>query len=219
MQERRRAVPELGFALAGVEIERFAVTPTLRFRLEISASEQIENIALQCQLRIEPMRRAYGGGEHDKLADLFGEKPRWGETLKSFLWAMVPVSVPHFDGKTVVDVMVPCSFDFDVAATKYFHGLEGGDVPVAILFSGSLFWRDPEERLQISQISWSHAVHHRLPATLWHELMDHYYPNAAWLRLDRQTFEQLYALKRRTGAASFESVLGELLGAKAEALQ
>jgi hypothetical protein len=212
-------MPELGFALAGVEIERFAVTPTLRFRLEISASERIENIALQCQLRIEPMRRAYGGGEHEKLADLFGEKARWGETLKSFLWAMVPVSVPRFDGKTLVDVMVPCSFDFDVAATKYFHGLEGGDVPVAMLFSGSLFWRDAEDRLQIAQISWSHAVHHRLPATLWHELMDHYYPNAAWLRLDRQTFEQLYALKRQTGAASFESVLGELLGTKPEALQ
>jgi hypothetical protein len=205
-------MPELAFALLGVEIERYAATPTLRFRLRITAGQPVENIALQCQLRIEPMRRGYGGGEHDKLADLFGERARWGETLKSFLWAIVPVSVPRFEGSTEVDILVPCSFDFDVAATKYFHGLESGEVPVAILFSGSIFWRDAQDRLQIGQLSWSHGINHRLPATLWHELMNQYYPNAAWLRLDRDTFERLYALKRQLGAASFDSALGHLLG-------
>jgi hypothetical protein len=211
-------MPELGFALPGVGIERYAVTPTLRFRLQVTASQPVENIALQCQLRIEPMRRAYGGGEHDRLADLFGERARWGETLKSFLWAIVPVNVPRFDAATVVDVLVPCSFDFDIAATKYFHGLEGGEVPVSLLFSGSVFYRDAQDRLQISQLSWSQAVSHRLPAALWHELMDSYYPNAAWLRLDRDTFERLYALKRRMGAASFDAALSQLLAAP-EALQ
>jgi hypothetical protein len=211
-------MPELSFALLGVEIERFAVTPTLRFRLEISATAPTENISLQCQLRIEPMRRAYGGSEHDRLADLFGDKARWGETLKSFLWANLPVNVPRFNETALVDVMVPCSFDFDVAATKYFHGLEGGEVPVSLLFSGSLFYRDEQDRLQISQLSWSHGVNYRLPAALWHALMDQYYPNAAWLRLDRDTFERLYALKRRMGVASFDAALTQLL-AGPEALQ
>lgn len=207
-------MPELSFALLGVEIEPYAVTPTMRFRLQIASDQPVENIALQCQLRIEPMRRAYGGAEHDRLADLFGEKARWGETLKSFLWTIVPVNVPRFDASTIVDVMVPCSFDFDVAATKYFHGLEGGEVPVAMLFSGSLFWRDAQDRLQISQISWSHNLSHRLPAELWHSLMNQYYPNAAWLRLDRGTFDQLYALKRELGAASFETTLSQLMASR-----
>jgi hypothetical protein len=114
--------------------------------------------------------------------------------------------------------MVPCSFDFDIAATKYFHGLEGGEVPVSLLFSGSLFYRDVQDRLQISQLSWSHALSHRLPAGLWHELMDQYYPNAAWLRLDRETFERLYALKRRLGVASFDAALASLLAGR-ETLQ
>ncbi|HEY4265663.1 MAG TPA: DUF6084 family protein [Micropepsaceae bacterium] len=206
-------MPELAFALDGVEIERYAVTPTLRFRLRITADQPVENIALQCQLRIEPMRRAYGGDEHERLADLFGEKARWGDTLKSFLWTIVPVNVPRFDDVTIVDAMVPCSFDFDVAATKYFHGLEGGEVPVSLLFSGSVFYRDPQDRLQISQLSWSQGLSHRLPAALWQTLMDQYYPNAAWLRLDRETFERLYALKRRMGVGSFDAALSQLLSA------
>jgi hypothetical protein len=205
-------MPDLTFTIEGVEIEHYAMTPTLRFRVAIGASQPVENIALQCQLRIEPMRRAYAGGEHEKLTDLFGERARWGETLKTFLWTNLAVNVPRFDSSAVVDVLVPCSFDFDVAATKYFHGLESGDVPVSMLFSGSLFYRDADDRLQISQISWSHGVTHRLSAKLWHELMDQYYPNAAWLRLDRETFERLYRLKRELGASSFDATLNRLLG-------
>lgn len=212
-------MPDLSFTLKSVEIERYAVTPTLRFRIGITASEPVENIALQCQLRIEPMRRAYGGGEHEKLADLFGERARWGETLKSFLWTMVSTNVPPFEASSIADVMVPCSFDFDVAATKYFHGLEGGDVPVALLFSGSVFYRDQADRLQIAQLPWSHAITYRLSARLWQDLMNQYYPNTAWLRLDRDTFERLYALKRQLGVATFDSALGELLGTHPGALQ
>lgn len=204
-------MPELTFAIAGIEIERFAMTPTLRFRMRATASRPVENIALQCQLRIEPMRRSYGGAEHEKLADLFGERARWGETLKSFLWTIVPASVAAFEETASFEILVPCTFDFDVATTKYFHGLESGDIPISALFSGSVFYRDAQDRLQISQISWSNAVSHRLPASLWHELMNQYYPNAAWLRLERDTFERLYQLKRELGVPSFEQVLDRLL--------
>ncbi|HEX3809524.1 MAG TPA: DUF6084 family protein [Rhizomicrobium sp.] len=211
-------MPDLTFTIEAADIERYAMTPTLRFRVAIGASAAIENIALQCQLRIEPMRRAYAGGEHEKLTDLFGERARWGETLKTFLWANVMANVPRFDATAAVDVLVPCSFDFDVAATKYFHGLESGDVPVSMLFSGSVFYRDADDRLQISQISWSHGATYRLSAKLWHDLMNQYYPNAAWLRLDRETFERLYRLKRELGAASFDATLNRLLSVS-EAVQ
>lgn len=208
-------MPELAFAIAGIEIERHAVSPTLRFRIEATASAPVENIALQCQLRIEPTRRAYAGGEHEKLSDLFGEAVRWGDTLKSFLWTIVPATVPAFDGKAVFDMLVPCSFDFEIAVTKYFHGLESGEVPIAALFSGSVFYRDADDRLQISQIFWSNAVNHRLPAALWQRLMDQYHPNSAWLRLDRETFEKLYRFKRRLGAPNFERALERLMAASA----
>lgn len=213
-------MPELSFSMLAVEVERYAIQPTLRFRIEAAASQPVENVSLQCQLRIEPMRRFYGDAEHEQLSELFGEAARWGSTLKSFLWALVPAAVPAFSERTEFDVPVPCSFDFNIAATKYFHGLETGDVPISLLFSGSVFYRDAEHRLQIEQISWSNAVNYRLPAKIWQEMMDQYYPNSAWLRLDRDVFEKLYRIKRALGLPTFELALERLIDDRiAETLQ
>lgn len=213
-------MPDLTFAVLGVEAERYAIQPMLRFSFEVTGSAPVENISLQCQFRIEPMRRNYGPGEHDRLSDLFGEAARWGDTLKSFLWALVPGTVPAFAERTAFEVPVPCSFDFNLAATKYFDGLEAGDVPLSILFSGSIFYRDAEDRLQIEQVSWSNAVLYRLPASVWQAMMERYYPNSTWLRLDRGVFDKLYRAKRRFGVPTFEQALERLLeGEPAETVQ
>ena len=109
------------------------------------------------------------------------------------------VQVPAFDGQRIVDLPVPCSFDFNVAATKYFFGLEGGEVPLAFLFSGTVFYRDADGFLQMDLISWSKEANYRLPVRIWQELMDFYYPNTVWLRIDREVFERdlpLQAAKR-----------------------
>ncbi|HEY3778819.1 MAG TPA: DUF6084 family protein [Rhizomicrobium sp.] len=206
-------MPELDFSVADVEVERYAVSPALRFHV-VAANRSgvaIENLALQCQLRIEPGRRTYHEGEHERLRDLFGDAPRWGKTLKSFLWAIVPASVPVFAESTVFDLVVPCSFDFNVAATKYFHGLKDGEVPLTLLFSGSVFYRDSNDRLQIGQIPWSNEARHRLPVRLWQEMFDRYYPDAVWLQVGRDTFEKLDLLKQQNGLPSLEHALGHLL--------
>ena len=39
-----------------------------------------------CQIMIEPQRRRYDAAEEDRLFELFGETPRWGDTLRPFLW-------------------------------------------------------------------------------------------------------------------------------------
>ena len=78
---------------------------------------------LQCQLRIEPTQRRYAPADHDRLFELFGETHRWSETLRSMLWTHASVQVPAFASGHVVDLPVPCSFDFNIAATKYFYGL------------------------------------------------------------------------------------------------
>ena len=48
---------------------------------------------------------------------------------------------------------VPCTFDFNVAATKYFDGLETGEVSSELQFSGTVFYRDWSGLLQVMQIS------------------------------------------------------------------
>jgi hypothetical protein len=39
------------------------------------------------------------------------------------------VAVPRFAGEILVDLELPCTFHFNVAATKYFNALKSGEVP------------------------------------------------------------------------------------------
>ena len=124
------------------------------------------------------------------------------------------VSVPAFDTECAVNLPVPCSFDFNIAATKYFEGLVDGEVPLNFLFSGSAFYRDADDQLQIGQIDWRQESKFRLPVATWRRMMDHYYPHSAWLRLGKDAFDALYDYKRQRGFASFEQALDDLIDAK-----
>ena len=75
--------------------------------------------------------------------------------------------VPRFEGSTVVDLNVPCTFDFNVAATKYFDGLEAGELPLNFLFSGTVFYQGGVRALQVMQISWDKEARYRLPVQVW----------------------------------------------------
>ena len=162
-------MPELDFQLEGVEVARYAAAPLLVFRLRVSnvdPDETIHNVSLQCQVQIETARRRYEPGEQERLQELFGEPERWGATLRPLLWTHTSTVIPPFQGNTLVELPVPCSYDFNVAATKYFYGLEEGEVPLLLLFSGSIFYADDDTgTLQVSQISWNKDASFRLPGT------------------------------------------------------
>ncbi|HEX6011417.1 MAG TPA: DUF6084 family protein [Geminicoccaceae bacterium] len=51
---------------------------------------------------------------------------------------------------------------------------------------------------------------------LWQETMDRYYPNSAWLRLDRDVFDAFYRYKRQGGFTTWEKALASLLERQAE---
>jgi hypothetical protein len=209
-------MPDLTIVVENAEPLRGAAAPHLAFRLRIRQSEGkelIHSIALRCQVRIEPVRRRYAPDEKERLGDLFGDPERWGQTLRSMLWTHASVIVPPFVGETTVELPVPCTFDFNVAATKYFAGLEDGDVPLTFLFSGTVFFAAEDGRLQVGQIPWEKEATFRLPVPIWREMMDYYYPNSAWLNVRRDVFDQLQAFKRRHGLPTWEDALEELLSA------
>jgi hypothetical protein len=213
-------MPDLSFHIEKAEPQRFTVAPTLLFKLSISnavANEAVHSVALRCQIQLEVARRQYGAEEQTHLRDLFGETERWGQTLKTMLWTHASVVAPGFRGTTMVDVPVPCTFDFNVAATKYFHGLEGGDVPLCFLFSGTVFYADEAGLLQVAPIPWDKETRFRLPVRCWQEMMDIYYPNSAWLRLRRDVFERLYEYKVAHGIPTWEQALERMLPAFEEA--
>jgi len=207
-------MPDLSFQVEKAEVVPYAAVPLLAFKLRVGNAdpeEAIQAVALRCQIRIEPMRRPYQATEQARLKDLFGEPERWSQTLRSMLWTHASVMVPPFTGSQVVDLQVPCTFDFNVAATKFFHGLEAGQVPLLLLFSGTVFYTAEDGALQVTQISWEKEVGFSLPVRVWQEMMDHYYPNSAWLRLHRDIFDRLHQYKIEHGLPTWEQTLERLL--------
>jgi hypothetical protein len=140
---------------------------------------------LRAQIQIEVAKRRYTTEEQAGLRDLFGTPDRWGQTLKPLLWTNTSAVAPQFTGETTVDLQVPCTFDFSVATTKYFNSLDDGDIPVVLMFSGTVFYADEEGSLRVAPISWEKETKFRVPLKVWKDMMDAYYPNIAWLCLRR----------------------------------
>ena len=111
-------------------------------RISETTGQRVDAIALRCQIRIEPARRRYSDDEAERLNDLFGETQRWADTLKPMQFTNVSIMVPGFTGSTEIDLPVPLTYDMEIGATRYFAGLEDGEVPLLLLFSGTVFSAD-----------------------------------------------------------------------------
>ncbi len=212
-------MPELNFKIEGADAVTYAAAPLLAFKLRLTntpADQTIHTVVLRAQIQIDVTRRRYTPQEQEQLTDLFGDAGRWSQTLRSMLWTHASVVVPEFQKETVVDVPVPCTFDFNVAATKYFHGLKDGDLPLIFLFSGTVFYEDEGGSLQVAPISWEKEDKFRLPVKAWRDLIESYYPNSAWLSLRKDVFERLYEYKVRHGIPTWEQTLERVLAAVEE---
>jgi len=209
-------MPDLAFRIEGAEVVPFSAAPQIAFKLHVTnaSQETIHSIALRCQIQIEVTRRRYAAEDQQRLRDLFGEPERWSQTLRNLLWTHVNLNVPLFQGSTMIDLPVPCTFDFNVGATKYFHGLGDGDVPLCFMFSGAVFYAPQDGHLQVSPISWDKEARFSLPVKVWREMMDTYYPNSAWLCLRRDVFERLQEYKVRHGIPTWEQALENMLQAE-----
>ncbi|MDN3355741.1 DUF6084 family protein [Actinomadura sp. DC4] len=203
---------DLAFACLGVRSDPYAASPTLVFRLRITerGGLPVNAVALRCQLRIEPHRRTYSEAETPLLADLFGTVDRWGDTLKPLRFANVAAMVPGFTGATEIDLPVPCSYDLEVAASKYFASLEDGEIPLLLLFSGTVFVRTPTG-FTVDQVPWSSETPQRVPVAVWREAMDRFFPGAGWLRLRRDTLAELQRYKAAKALPGWDDVLADLL--------
>jgi hypothetical protein len=166
---------------------------------------------LHAQIQIQSAQRAYTTDEKEKLRELFGRPEDWGQTLRNKLLAQANCIVPGFVDRTEAVLIVPCTFDLNVAATKYFYALEDGEVPLLFLFSGTVFYSDGGGRLQIQQISWEKEAAWRMPIDAWREMMDRHYPNTAFMWLERGVFDRLYEFKRHHGFATWEQAIERLL--------
>ena len=206
-------MPDLSFEVVDAEVLPFAAVPSLLFKLRVEnlEDEPVRSVALNTQIRISATQRHYEAGEQERLLELFGEPSRWKDTLRSLLWTHTVLQVPPFSTSTVVDMPVPCTYDLEVVAAKYFHALQDGEVPLEFLFSGTVFYTEERGWLQTARISWEKEAEFRLPVRLWKEMMDHYFPNSAWIRLRRDAFDLLYDYKVRRGFPTWEAAVEALV--------
>jgi Family of unknown function (DUF6084) len=204
---------DVDFAVEDAGTLAHAAVPTLRFGLRIRADREqpIRSVMLDVQLQIAARRRSYGETEKDGLLELFGERGRWGTTLRTLPWIRTSQNVPGFTGETTFDLHVPVTYDFDVTAAKYLQALDDGEVPLEFLFSGTVMYTSEAGLLQVARISWEREAEFGLPVRVWRETMDHYYPGSAWLRVSRETFDRLYAYRSRNTMPSWEHALDTLL--------
>jgi hypothetical protein len=207
-------MPDLHFKVVGAEVPPRAALPMLIFKLQIDNSveqERIHSVILRCQLQLNTTRRRYSREEQAKLLEVFGEPERWSQTLHPLLWMHTSTVAPQFTGSVTVDLPVPCTYDFEVVSTKYFNALNMGEIPLTFLFSGTIFYEDETGNLQATQISWSKEATYRLPVALWQEVIATYYPNSTWIRLHKDTFDQLASYKAAHALPTWDDVLARLL--------
>ncbi len=214
-------MPDLNFHLQDAAVLPFAAVPSLQFRLVVQnrTAERLHAVMLKVQVQIVTTQRLYSAAEQARLMELFGAPERWGTTLKNIFWVQTVVMIPAFAGETAVNLIIPCTYDFEVVSAKYFHALEDGDIPLEFLFSGTMFYAGGVG-LQVGQIPWDKEAAFRLPVATWRGLMAHYFPDSAWLRLRQDVFDQLYRYKAERSLPTWEATLAQLLavaGAEAPA--
>jgi len=218
LQPGAPGAPQPAFAVVGAAHQPHAAAPTLRLTLEVTepSPHAIYTIALSTQINLDPARRAYDDATRESLVELFGAPERWPATTRSFVWAQTDVLVPSFQDSTTFELSIPCTYDLEVAATRYLDALPEGEVPLSLHFSGRVMWVD-DGRVQYGQVPWSCSAQYRMPVAVWRAMIDHHFPHAGFVRLHADTLQALAREKARRGVPSFDACVAELLDARADA--
>jgi hypothetical protein len=205
-------VADLDIAIAGAAVEPYAAVPTIGLDLRVTdpSGQGVHAMVLRAQVKIEPQRRHYTAAESERLVELFGRPGQWSESLRPFMWTQVGTVVGAFDTTSEVSLQIPCSYDFEVSAARYLHGLDDGEIPLVLLFNGTIFRSGPNGLL-VEPIAWHTEASYRLPVSVWRALMDSYFPGGGWLRLRRDTIDALGRVKGREALPAWEDVIELLL--------
>jgi hypothetical protein len=210
-------VSDLSFTVLDAYPLPYALSPSLGIKLRVAETTgaRVHTIALRAQVQIEPQKRRYTEGESSALVDLFGTLDRYGDTLKPMLWTHVSTMVLGFSGEKEFELQIPCSYDFEVAANKYLNALENGEIPMILLFSGTVY-TEGERGIAAELMSWSCEARYRLPVAVWRATMDAHFPNSAWIRIDRDVFAELDRFRVSESIPTWDATITRLCDLAAE---
>jgi hypothetical protein len=203
----------LDFTVLGAEPLEYSATPGVRFHVHVTEPEgrDVYTIALSTQIQIDPSRRAYDDATRARLIELFGTPERRGAAARPLIWARVEALVPSFTGSTAFTLEVPCTYDLEVTAGKYFDALRDGEVPLSFHFNGTVLYAGANDRLQVVLVPWSCSERWRMPVEVWRRTVAAHFPDGGWIRLQRETLEALAKRKAERGMHTFDDTVRELL--------
>lgn len=200
----------LRFAIRSARPIEHAVTPQAALEVTVdSGGAEVRSTLLRCQIRVEPKRRSFGPSEAARLVDLF---PVGGSRAPdSVLWGHETVVVPAFSGQTCIDVPLHCTYDMNAAVAKLVHALDDGLIPIAVYFSGTVFYAGPGQTVMAAPISHSAEAHYALPVDVVRAVLQHYFPGTAPLTVPRELFGRLHDFRIAHGIPTIEAALEQLL--------
>jgi Family of unknown function (DUF6084) len=209
------SIPEPDFEITHAAHLAFAASPTMVFQAVATepGGHEIQSLALSVQVMIEPAKRGYDPDTRTRLTELFGPPTRWAASTQGLQWARVAVVVPTFSGTASFAIEVPCTYDLEVAAAKYLYALADGEVPLAFHFSGQVFYRGQDGRLQVAPVPWSRSASIRMPVAAWRAMIAEHYPGGGWIRLSDETLRALSDRRSEHGLPTFDACVRELLDA------
>jgi hypothetical protein len=206
-------VPQLAFAVTDARALARAAVPTIALTLGIDqlAGPPVRSLTLGIRVDIAPARRPYDEGEEERLMPLFGAPSQWEGTLGALTWTRTTVLVGPFSQRTTIDAPLPCTYDFDVAAARYMQALGNGEIPIDLMFSGTILYEHEDRGIQAAPIPWDHEATYRLPVATWRDAVRGVFGDSAWLRVPRSTFDRLCAYRRELGVPDWAHAIESLL--------
>ena len=186
-----RIMIDLAFRIDDVVVDRYAAAPQLTARIQIDerSGAQVHAIALRCQINIEPQRRAYQPGDRRPDRPIRGPGALVADP-QAVPWMQCTPWCKASSAPRLIELPMPVTYDLEVTASKYLHQLDGEEVPLRFMFSGTCFTRG-ETGFGVEQVPWHLEDAYRMPVAVWRACMDLHFPGTGWLRLDRDTLAAL----------------------------
>ena len=207
--EPDRPAPE--FEILGVRARRRAAAPTLRFSVgqRRLRDREVYTIALTGADR-DRAREAHATTTRPASdSSSSSASPSAGRRPRAASLDQVDVAGPGFTGAPEFELEVPCTYDLEVAATKYFGGLADGEAPLRFHFTGSVFYAatraHPDRPDPVGLLG-----RFAMPVEVWKRDDRPHYPAAAGSRCTARR-SSACARCRRAGLPTFDAAVGELL--------
>ena len=201
---------KLEFAARRARAEPRSAAPVIRLPVEVRApGTKIEALVLRARVQIEPWKRVAGALEKELLRELSGTQP--------LQWADVGITLCSFAEATTFEIPISCTYDMQVAATKYLTAVVRGDIPVRVFFNGTAFFAS-ENGFLVEPLSWDCECEAMVPVQVWRDAMDACFAGQAWMRVDRATFDALARYRVSRGFDNWDRTLEYLLAAQEETI-